>query len=74
MDKKEKTVGYLYGTATVGEKGQVVIPIEAREEMDIQSGEKLIVINGGNGIVTLIKANRIQGTIDELTQFLDDQK
>lgn len=34
----------LEGTATVGPKGQVVIPVEVRERMEIQPGDKLIVL------------------------------
>jgi AbrB family looped-hinge helix DNA binding protein len=34
----------LAGTATVGPKGQVVIPAEIREKMTIQPGDKLIVL------------------------------
>ena len=33
----------LLGTVTVGERGQVVIPSEAREDMKIKAGEKLLV-------------------------------
>lgn len=34
----------LAGTATVGPKGQVVIPVEVRDKMGITSGDKLIVL------------------------------
>ena len=34
----------LAGTATVGPKGQVVIPAEVREKMAIKPGDKLIVL------------------------------
>lgn len=39
----------LYGTATVGTKGQVVIPAEAREQLDINVGDKLYVIGSKEG-------------------------
>lgn len=35
----------LMGTVTVGPKGQVVIPVEVREDMGIKSGDKLIAIH-----------------------------
>ncbi len=34
----------LVGTATVGPKGQVVIPAEIREKMKVLSGDKLIAL------------------------------
>jgi AbrB family looped-hinge helix DNA binding protein len=34
----------FYGTATVGERGQIVIPAEAREELGFQAGDKLLVM------------------------------
>jgi AbrB family looped-hinge helix DNA binding protein len=34
----------LAGTATVGPKGQVVIPVDVREKMGITSGDKLVVL------------------------------
>lgn len=32
------------GSATVGPKGQVVIPVEAREKMGIKPGDKMIAV------------------------------
>lgn len=34
----------LVGTATLGPKGQVVIPAETREKMGIAPGDKLVVL------------------------------
>jgi AbrB family looped-hinge helix DNA binding protein len=39
----------LYGTATVGTKGQVVIPAEAREMLGIEAGDRLYVIGSKQG-------------------------
>lgn len=49
-----------YGSTVIGERGQVVIPAEAREELNIQSGEKMIVFgNAKRGTVILIKSDII---------------
>ena len=35
---------HLVGTVTVGPKGQVVIPAEVREQMQIAPGDKLVAL------------------------------
>jgi len=35
----------FFGTATVGERGQVVIPAEARKKLNINPGDKLLVMS-----------------------------
>jgi len=35
---------YFYGTTTVGERGQIVIPAEARKVLNINPGDKLLVV------------------------------
>lgn len=34
----------FYGSVTVGERGQIVIPAEARAELEFQPGDKLLVM------------------------------
>ena len=36
----------FYGSATVGAKGQIVIPAEARSAMQIKEGDKVVVVRG----------------------------
>jgi AbrB family looped-hinge helix DNA binding protein len=46
---------YIYGTVKVGERGQIVIPLEARKHFEINSGDLLLVVGdknmGGLGVV-----------------------
>jgi AbrB family looped-hinge helix DNA binding protein len=44
---------HFFGSATVGERGQIVIPAEARKKFDIQPGDKVLVIGhpAGSGVV-----------------------
>jgi len=51
----------LFGTATIGEKGQIVIPVEARNALDLKVGEKLLVISGpGNQGLLIMKPDVIR--------------
>ena len=34
----------FYGSVTVGERGQIAIPAEARREMQLEAGTKLVVL------------------------------
>lgn len=34
----------FFGSATIGERGQIVIPAEAREELGFAPGDKLLVM------------------------------
>lgn len=57
--------GRVYGAATVGERGQVALPAEARRELGIDPGDKLMVFgNKLNGSVVLIKADVFEGFAD----------
>lgn len=35
----------FFGTATVGERGQIVIPAEARKRLNINPGDKMLVMS-----------------------------
>jgi AbrB family looped-hinge helix DNA binding protein len=60
----------LYGTATVGTKGQIVIPAEARAELGIASGDRLYVIGSSEGgYLGLLK----EESLDSLMQHLTNQ-
>ncbi|NMD70148.1 AbrB/MazE/SpoVT family DNA-binding domain-containing protein [Bacillus sp. DNRA2] len=49
--------GKILGTTSMGERGQVVIPAEAREELDIKPGEKFVVFgNPKRGTIILVKS------------------
>jgi AbrB family looped-hinge helix DNA binding protein len=41
----------FFGTTLVGERGQAVIPAEARKCLKLKKGEKLLVFGMGNGML-----------------------
>lgn len=54
----------MYGAVTVGERGQVVIPVEIRKLFRIKTNDKLIVFAKPGGPIGFIPA-------EQLTQFLE---
>lgn len=44
-DTKEFSLkDHFYGAATVGERGQIVIPVEARKRYNIETGDKVLIM------------------------------
>ncbi|MBR0372856.1 AbrB/MazE/SpoVT family DNA-binding domain-containing protein [Candidatus Saccharibacteria bacterium] len=54
------------GIAKVGEKGQIVIPKEAREMFDIKSGDSIIVLCDKQKGIALLKADVIEDLSDKV--------
>lgn len=50
----------FYGTATVGTKGQIVIPNEARKQYKIKPGDQLVVFGGEGGVLAVMKSDRLK--------------
>ena len=60
--KKDRFVGI----SKVGEKGQIVIPKEARDMFDIKSGDSIIVLCDKEQGIALLKADVIDVLSDKL--------
>tara|TARA_B100000408_G_C10245385_1_gene201101 strand:+ start:350 stop:583 length:234 start_codon:yes stop_codon:yes gene_type:complete len=65
----------LYGTATVGTKGQVVIPVEAREALCIEPGDKLYVIGSpSKEFLGFLKEEQLRRMISHLTDNIESYR
>lgn len=60
MIKPHTTQKEFYGTTTVGAKGQVVIPAEARKAMNLKDGEKLLVFGMGCDMIAFTKLANVE--------------
>jgi len=68
----KKHFSKLLGTATLNEKGQLVIPAKAREELELTAGSKLIVMKGASKrALVLLKAEELEGMIKDLSDALN---
>lgn len=61
----------FHGSTTIGEKGQVVIPAEARKAMDIKKGEKLLVFGFGKNALVFCKLSNLKKMASHLSERLD---
>ena len=60
MARTKKSRELFYGTVTLGERGQVVVPAEAREAMNLKKGEKLLVFGMGPHMLALTKLEEFE--------------
>ncbi len=52
--------------ATVGTKGQIVIPLEIREQLEIKPGDKMVLLMRGKNAVVMLPMNGMQELLDRL--------
>lgn len=65
----------LYGTATVGTKGQIVIPADAREELGIKPGDRLYAVGSPkSGVIGFIQEEQMESFIERLTINMQELK
>lgn len=57
---------YLFGICKVGEKGQIVIPKEARTVFDIKTGDNLIMLGDVKKGLAIVKADVFSALADDI--------
>ena len=60
---------YIFGVVKVGDKGQIVIPRDARKLYDIKPGDAMLVLGDQRGIA-LLKTEIFQNVIDQAMEGL----
>jgi bifunctional DNA-binding transcriptional regulator/antitoxin component of YhaV-PrlF toxin-antitoxin module len=74
MEQRDmRVIGRCFGTAVLGPRGQLVIPVEARKELGIDTGSKLLVFGhfGGRGLI-FIKAEAAEELLNIMSSRLDE--
>ena len=61
---QEKDGKYIFGVVKVGDKGQIVIPKDARNVYGIKPGDALVMLGDERGIA-LLKTEIFQNAIDQ---------
>lgn len=66
--------GKYVGISKVGEKGQIVIPKEARELFDIKPGDSLIILCDKDQGMAIVKSDIIESIGDEIFKAKQEQE
>jgi len=66
-------VGKCLGSAVVGARGQVVVPVEARRELGIQPGTRLLAFDvlEGSGLLFL-KVEAVEGLVNAMNERVSE--
>ena len=59
---------HLWGTVTIGSKGQIVIPKNARDTFDMKEGDRLVVLGDESQGIALIKAEIFENQMQEMLE------
>ncbi len=63
----------FYGSTSIGERGQIVIPSELRSEFNINPGDKFIFFSMGK-VISLVKADDAKEMIDGISNMISLKK
>ncbi|MFA5069985.1 MAG: AbrB/MazE/SpoVT family DNA-binding domain-containing protein [Patescibacteria group bacterium] len=63
----------IFGTVTVGERGQIVIPAHLREKLRLKKGDQLMVFCHLNQIIGLVRSNEMYEFLNRITNRMVKQ-
>ena len=66
---QEKDGKYIFGVVKMSEKGQIVIPRDARKLYDLKAGDALLLLGDKNGMA-LVKTEIFQDVIGQVMEDL----
>lgn len=67
---QEKDGKYLFGVAKISDKGQIVIPKEARKLYNLQAGDTLMLLGDKNGIA-MVKTDIFYDLVGQVMEGLN---
>jgi bifunctional DNA-binding transcriptional regulator/antitoxin component of YhaV-PrlF toxin-antitoxin module len=68
-----RVIGKCFGTAALGPRGQLVIPVEARKELGMDTGNKFLVFGHFEGLgLILIKVEAAEKMLNVISSQLDE--
>ena len=64
---EEKNGKYIFGVVKMNEKGQIVIPRDARKVYDLKAGDTLMLVGDQNGMA-LIRTDVFQSIVGKVVE------
>lgn len=64
----------FYGTTTLGERGQAVVPAEARKALKLKAGDKLLVFSMNDDMLVMTKLSQLQKFASHLSKKLNSME
>lgn len=61
---------HLFGTVTIGERGQIVIPVKARKVFNLKPGDSLIVLGDEEQGIALVKAGVVMSFLNAINESI----
>jgi AbrB family looped-hinge helix DNA binding protein len=61
---------HFYGASAVGERGQIVIPMEARKAYGIKPGDKLVVFGIDEKGIMFLKSDKMKQFAEKILKSL----
>ena len=69
-----KAFPHILGTATLNDKGQMVIPREARQELGLTAGSRVVIMGSANKpALIILKAEEVEAMVQDLTNALNQK-
>ena len=65
---------YFFGTVKIGERGQIVIPKEAREVFDIKPGDNLLLVGDEEKGIAIVKADLMKDLALKILENMNNVK
>ena len=64
---------HIYGTVKVGDRGQIVIPADARKDLGIKPGDVLLVLTGRNRRgLAIVKADDVKELMTKIMSQIEN--
>jgi len=64
---------HIFGTVKVGERGQIVIPKEAREIFGINPGDTIMVLGDEKRGIALVKAEKFRSLAVKMLKIFEER-